>query len=151
MLAAKNKNKKTGGIMERMRKERGLDNKKEEDKKPTHFDLQPFQQAYKRFVACNGQARSKLRQDLKQELVTVKKVFVDQYNEPSFKKCVNIQEFGKLLAAKGVNLDPNVVDKVGPLLICFGDIQFEMAEEERMPEESKEERRAAEAKRIKEE
>lgn len=64
-IAAKMKNKKTSGALERMRKERGLDNKKEEDQRPTHFDLQPFQQAFKRFVDCNGEQRSKLRMDLK--------------------------------------------------------------------------------------
>jgi hypothetical protein len=73
-------------------------------------------------MACNGETRSKLRQDLKTEIATVKKVFVDQYNEPSFKKCVNIQEFGKFLAQKGVNMDAKVADNIGPLLICFGDI-----------------------------
>ena len=88
---------------------------------------------------------------MKAEIATVKKVFVDQYNEPSFKKCVNIQEFGKLLSQKGVNLEPKVADNIGPLLICFGDIQFELKQEERMPEETEEEKRAAALKKIKEE
>jgi hypothetical protein len=53
---------------------------------------------------------------------TVKKIFVDEYGESSFKKCVNIHEFGKLLQLKGVNIDPKIFEHVGPLLICFGDI-----------------------------
>lgn len=80
-----------------MKKERGLDAKEESDKKPTHFDLAPFLKAFKRFLACSGEVRSKLRMDLRDHLHTIKRIFVDEYNEISFKKCVNIQEFGKRL------------------------------------------------------
>jgi len=45
---------------------------------------------------------------------------------PSFKKCTNIMELGKKLAEKGIHLDAKVEDAIGPIFICFGDIQFEM-------------------------
>ena len=73
-----------------MKKERGLDTKEETDKKPTHFDLGPFLKAFKRFLACNGETRSKLRIDLRDNLHIIKRIFVDEYLEVSFKKCVNI-------------------------------------------------------------
>ena len=73
-----------------MKKERGLDQKEETDKKPTHFDLGPFLKAFKRFVACNGEVRSKLRMDLREHLNAIKKIFVDEFGDISFKKCVNI-------------------------------------------------------------
>lgn len=36
--------------MAKLKKERGLDQKEETDKKPTHFDLGPFLKAFKRFI-----------------------------------------------------------------------------------------------------
>lgn len=57
---------------------------------------------------------------------TIKKIFVDEQGEESFKKCVNIQEFGKKLNEKGISLDTKISDNVGPIMICFGDIQFEL-------------------------
>lgn len=142
-IASKMKNKKQNTAMEKVRKAKGLDNKKKEEEKPTHFDLAPFLQAFKRFLSCNADSRSKLRLTLKSEMETVKKAFVDLYGEPSFKKCVNIQEFGKILSKKGIILDTKIVDCLGPLFICFGDISYELELTERMPEETEEERRAA--------
>lgn len=82
---------------------------------------------------------------------TVEKIFVDEFKEPSFKKCVNIKEFGKLMSQKGVNLDTKIVDNIGAMLICFGDIQYDLEQTERMPEETEEERRAAIRKKLAEE
>jgi hypothetical protein len=73
-----------------MMKERGLEKKDETEKKPTHFDLAPFLKALKRFLSCNGETRSKLRVDLRENLTVIKKLFVDEYGDPSFKKCLNI-------------------------------------------------------------
>ncbi len=64
---------------------------------------------------------------------------------------MNIQEFGKKLAEKGIHLDSKIADNIGPIFICFGDIMYEMKQEERMPEESDEEKRAALLKKMKEE
>ena len=47
-----------------LKKER-FDKGKEEEQRPTHFDLAPFMKAFKRFLSCNGEVRSKLRQELK--------------------------------------------------------------------------------------
>jgi hypothetical protein len=53
-------------------------------------------------LSCNGEVRSRLRLDLKNEMAIVKKIFVDEYGETSYKKCVNIQEFGKKLSEKNI-------------------------------------------------
>ena len=150
-LASKQKQKKTNAALARMKKERGLDTKEETDKKPTHFDLGPFLKAFKRFLSCNGEARSKLRIELREHLNTIKRIFIDEYGEVSFKKCVNIQEFGKKLSEKGVSLEAKIAENIGPIMICFGDIQYDIKATFRLPEETEEERRAAALKKMKEE
>lgn len=62
--------------------------------------------------------------ELKKEKKNIKRIFVDKYGKPSFKKCINIQEFGKKLVEKGIRMDPSISDNIGPILICFGDINF---------------------------
>ena len=150
-IAQKMKGKKPSAAMAKLKKDRGFDKKNEEEQKPTHFDLGPFLKAFKRFLACSGESRSRLRIEMKREKKTVKRLFTDQYGMPSFKKCVNIQEFGKKLAEKGVHLDAKIADNIGPMLICFGDILFNLKQEERMPEETEEEKRNALLKKMKEE
>ena len=150
-LATKQKAKKVNAAVAKLQKERGLNKQEETDKKPTHFDLAPFLKALKRFLACNGETRSRLRMDLRDNLATIKRIFVDEYGEQSYKKCVNIQEFGKLLQQKGISLEARIVENIGAILICFGDIQFEVKPTYRMPEETEEEKRAAALKKMKEE
>jgi len=76
--------------MDKLKAVRGLDKKNEEEKKPTHFDLAPFLKAFKKFLSCDGAARSQLRTIFKKDDDYVKRVFEDEYGEASFKKCVNI-------------------------------------------------------------
>jgi len=150
-LQSKQKQKKQSAALARMKKERGLDQKEETDKKPTHFDLAPFLKALKRFLSCNGEARSKMRVDLRENMTVIRKLFIDEYGEQSFKKCLNIQEFGKRLSEKGIQLEQRVADNIGPILICFGDIQCEIKSTYQLPQETEEERRAAAIKKMKEE
>lgn len=150
-LAQKAKPKKQNAAFARMKKERGLEKTDETDKKPTHFDLSPLLKAMKRFLACNGETRSRLRMDLREHLNTIKKIFVDEYGEISYKKCVNVQEFGKRMQERGINLDPRIMENVGAIMVCFGDIKYDIKPTFRLPEETEEERRAAALKKIKEE
>ena len=150
-LATKQKAKKVNAAVAKLQKERGLNKQEETDKKPTHFDLAPFLKALKRFIACNGETRSRLRMDMRDNLATIKRIFIDEYGEQSYKKCVNIQEFGKLLQQKGISLESRIVENIGAILICFGDIQYEVKPTYRMPEETEEEKRAAALKKMKEE
>ena len=121
-LATKQKAKKVNAAVARMQRERGLNKQEETDKKPTYFDFAPFLKALRRFLACNGETRSRLRMDLRDNLKTIQRIFVDEYGEQSYKKCVNIQEFGKLLQQKGISLEAKIVENIGAILICFGDI-----------------------------
>ena len=89
-MAQKMKNKKTNQAMQKLKKERGFDKKNEEEQRPTHFDLAPFQKAFKKFLACNAEARSRLRMDLKEHRKEIKTLFHDKQGLPSFKKCVDI-------------------------------------------------------------
>ncbi len=84
-------------------------------------------------------------------MVTIKKIFVDEYGEISYKKCVNIQEFGKRMQERGISLDPKIMENIGAIMICFGDIKYDIKATYRLPEETEEERRAAALKKIKEE
>ena len=80
-LATKQKAKKVNAAVAKLQKERGLNKQEETDKKPTHFDLAPFLKALRRFVACNGETRSRLRMDLRDNLATIKRIFIDEYGE----------------------------------------------------------------------
>ncbi len=102
-------------------------------------------------MACNGEARSKLRIALKEDMKNVRNIFTDEHGELSYKKCVNLKEFGKKLQEKGINLDQQITDNIGSLFLCFGDIEYEERMTYRMPEESEEEKRAALLKKMKEE
>jgi hypothetical protein len=42
--------------------------------------------------------------DITQEKSILEKIFVDEYGEPSFKKCVDIMGLGKHLIDKGVEI-----------------------------------------------
>lgn len=80
--AAKNaKAKKTNDKMARLKKERGLATKNEEDVKPTHFDITVFQKSFKRFIACNGELRSQARKLLLKDINRTMSVFLDDYKE----------------------------------------------------------------------
>lgn len=76
--AAKNqKAKKPNAAIMKLKKERGLDKKSEEDVKPTHFDITVFQKSFKRFIACNGELRSHARKLLLKDINRTMKVFLD--------------------------------------------------------------------------
>jgi len=61
----------------KLRKERGISTKKDEDVKPTHFDISVFLKAFKRFIACNGELRSQARKLLLKDINRTMKVFLD--------------------------------------------------------------------------
>jgi hypothetical protein len=100
--------------------QRKFGKKKKEDNqekaKPTHFDLEPFLKAFKEFVTCNSEFRSHVRMEVKNESDTVDSVFVDEYGERSFKKCVNIMELEKLLAPRNVTFHQGSAGSVGRML-----------------------------------
>jgi hypothetical protein len=128
--------------MARLKKERGLATKNEEDVKPTHFDIQVFQKSFKRFVACGGDLRSQARKLLLKDINRTMRVFLDDYKEQSFKKCVDVYELSAKLVIEGYEMDPVLIENLGSMLMCFGEIEHELHYGQRIPLETEEEKRA---------
>ena len=138
IFKGKKKPQKKSAALEKLKKERGIiDPRDQEEKRPTHFDLQPFSDAFKKFLRCEGKARSKFRLELGEERDALDRIFVDEYGEPSFKKVVDVMELEKKLEEKGVKLSAALQGLVGPMLRCFGDIVYDLRVIEKMPEEEK--------------
>ena len=113
-----------------------------EEVKPTFFDISIFVKAFKKFSACNGEIRSQMRKQLLKDIEKTMTVFLDEFNEQSFKKCVDVYELAGRLVKEGYDLDPILVDNMGSILLCFGEIEHELRYGERVPEETEDERRA---------
>lgn len=141
-LQKNQKTKKPNAKIQAMKAARGLDKKEEEDVKPTHFDITLFQKSLKRFTSCNGEQRSQMRKILLKDINRTMKVFLDDFNEQSFKKCVDVFELATRLTKEGYELDPILVENLGAILLCFGEIEHELHYGERIPEETEEDKRA---------
>lgn len=141
-LQKNQKTKKPNAKIAAMKAARGLDKKEEEDVKPTHFDITIFHKSLKRFVACNGELRSQMRKILLKDINRTMKVFLDDFNEQSFKKCVDVYELASRLAKEGYELDVTLVENMGAILLCFGEIEHELHYGERVPEETEDDKRA---------
>jgi hypothetical protein len=107
---------------------------KEEKVKPTHFDLEPFLKAFTEFVALNSEVRSKIRVEMKKEADVIDSIFIDEYGERSFKKCVDIMSMEKILVNRKVQLHQLANGTVGRLLRCFGELDYRLKEVIKMPE-----------------
>lgn len=68
-------------------------------------------------------------------------MFLDPFKEISFKKVVDVHELAALLVKEGMELDPVIVENLGSILLCFGDIEFDPRYDERIPPETEEEKR----------
>jgi len=128
-----------------LQKARGLAKEKEEEVKPTYFDISVFQKCFKRLIACGGEVRSHLRKLLLRDLNKTMKVFLDEHGEQSFKKCVDVFELAARLKDKenglDMELDPVLTENLGAILLCFGEIEHELRYAERVPEDTEEEKR----------
>lgn len=116
--------------------------KVEEIKRPTHFDLAPFQKALKKFLNCNADERSKVRTLFHEKANIVRNCFKDVHGEISFKKVMDVHELAAALAEAGVNLDPAIAESLGSLLLCFGDIEHDKSWGDRLPPDTEEQRKA---------
>ena len=110
--------------------------------KPTHFDLVPFHTALKKFLSVNSKVRSSIRTAFTTHYQAVKSVFVDDHDEPSFKRCVDIGELAGKLANAQIPIENAHLENIGPALICFGGIQLDEAYGDRVPPETDEQKRA---------
>lgn len=68
------------------------------DKKPTYYDIKLLQSCLKKFVACNGEQRSSARTIFLKDINRTMKVFLDDFKEQSFKKCIDVHEIAQKLS-----------------------------------------------------
>jgi hypothetical protein len=115
---------------------------KEEVKRPTHFDLAPFQKSLKKFLSCNAEERSKIRTIFAEKETQVRNVFKDSHGEKSFKKVMDVHEMYGCLLEASINIDPEIGQSLGSLLMCFGDIEVEKGWGDRLPVDTEEQRKA---------
>jgi len=106
----------------------------EEPIKPNYFDFSPLGKAMRLLKDANITVRSWLRRVVKENKNLIASFFVDENGEPSDKKCFDIMLLPKKLAKAGIPVPQNYSDKIGPILLCFGGIPYEIREVERIPE-----------------
>ena len=106
----------------------------EEPIKPSYFDFSPLGKAMRLLKDANITVRSWLRRVVKENKNLIASFFVDENGEPSDKKCFDIMLLTKKLAKAGISVPQNYSDKIGPILLCFGGIPYEIREVERIPE-----------------
>ena len=106
----------------------------EEPIKPSYFDFSPLGKAMRLLKDANITVRCWLRRVVRENKNLIASFFVDENGEPSDKKCFDIMLLPKKLAKAGILVPPNYSDKIGPILLCFGGIPYEIREVERLPE-----------------
>ena len=106
----------------------------EEPVKPSYFDFSPLGKAMRLLKDANITVRCWLRRVVRENKNLIASFFVDENGEPSDKKCFDIMLLPKKLAKAGILVPPNYSDKIGPILLCFGGIPYEIREVERLPE-----------------
>lgn len=109
-----------------------------QNKPPTYFDLEPFKKALKNFTTISAELRSQLRTNFAQKQEDLINCFKDEQNENSFKRCIDINEIAPRLKQQGFPIDAQMEEHLGSLLICFGEIAYEVGYGERVPKETEE-------------
>jgi hypothetical protein len=71
-------------------------------KRPTHFDILPFQKSLKKFLSVSAEERSKVRSLFHDKAQTVRNAFKDAHGEISFKKVMDVFELAHHLAEAGI-------------------------------------------------
>lgn len=119
-------------------KEKGL-GQVEEVKKPEYFDILLFQKALKKFCQCDGKSRSDARSEILKRIEDVQKVFLDDFQEESYKKVIDLYDLSSQLTTKlNFGFDRDLVDNLGSMLLCFGEIEHELCYAERIPPDNDE-------------
>jgi hypothetical protein len=68
-------------------------------------------------------------------------VFIDDYKEQSFKKCIDVFELAGRFHQASLEIDSTLLENLGSILLCFGEIEHELYYGERVPPETNEEKR----------
>lgn len=114
----------------------------DQNAKPTYFDVEPIRKALKNFLAMRAEVRSNIRTQLIASQDLLMRVFKDDHAENSFKRCVHVNELAGKLQQAGFNMDPQLMENLRSLLICFGEIALDEEWGERIPPETEEQRKA---------
>jgi len=72
----------------------------------------------------------------------VRRSFKDAHGEMSFKKVMDVHELYSCLQEANVNIDPEIGQSLGSLLLCFGDIEVDKGWGDRLPPDTEEQRKA---------
>ena len=122
----KNRQKKKKQKMSKRMQELAAIKSLEEEKLPEYFDLGPFLTAFKVFIECNSEIRSKLRMQVQENSHLLSEIFVDKYGESSFKKCLDVMTIEKKFAEKNITFSAKVDGNIGTILRCFGEINVQV-------------------------
>ena len=107
-------------------KKKAKDSKKEDEQKPpSHFDVEPFRQAFGKFIMVSAELRTIFRSDIKQKSKSVVMLFCDENGQMIDDKTVDLNNLGKKMNDNGVSINPSVSQNMSSLLHAFGDIVYE--------------------------
>ena len=70
-------------------------------------------------------------------------VFVDDYDEQSYKKVVDVHELADLMSKAYFHMDAVISQNLGAILLCFGEIEYELSYGLRVPPETPAQARSA--------
>ena len=77
-------------------KNKGKD-KKDEDKPPTYFDVEPFKKTFTKFVTVNADIRTVFRLEVKEKEKLVVMLFCDENGQMINEKTVDLNSLGKVM------------------------------------------------------
>jgi hypothetical protein len=72
-----------------------------------------------------------------------RKCFLDDHGEMSYKKVVDVYELAELMQKNLFNISAEIKENLGAILVCFGEIEYELKYGYRIPPETDEQKRAA--------
>lgn len=102
-------------------KKKDEEEKKDELKPPSYFDLAPFQTAFSRFVTATAEQRALFIKEIENNYKKVITLFTFEDGVMNEARCVDLNTMGAKLAQKGVVLPPPMIENISSILECFGD------------------------------
>ena len=98
--------------------------KKDEFKIPSYFDLDPLVKAFGKFTSVPAELRAAFVKDVEQNYKKFITLFTDEDGVLNETRCVDLNTMGQKMAAKGMAINPAIAENMAAILECFGDIGF---------------------------
>ena len=111
------------------------EDKKEEMKPPSWFDLSPFVQSFTKFLQVGAEVRTVFRKEVEGNIKKVTMLFCHESGEMDHSRHIDLNEFGMILQQKQISIPAQMNDNMAAVLECFGDIQYDEKIEQRLPKE----------------